>query len=102
MDISVVLERVENNGFRARCGDPIPAVAEGPTREVALDRLRGVLTERFAGGMEVVSLRFSNPLTPRIWPDDAFTHSWLQGIEEARQAADEQPMEWEKPDVEQS
>jgi predicted RNase H-like HicB family nuclease len=102
MEVSVVLERVANNGYRARCGEPLPASAEGDTREQALDRLRGVLAEKIAAGVEVVRLRVPtvSPSSP-IWPDDEFTKAWLAGIAEARRQADEHPLPWEEPEPEQ-
>ena len=96
MDISVILEHVENNGFRARTGEPLPASAEGGTREEAIDRLRAVLAEKVSSGVEIIRLRVPTVSPDRpIWPDDEFTRAWLNGIAEARRRADENPMPWE-------
>ena len=96
--MSVILERVENNGYRARCGEPFAAAAEGGTREEALDRLRDILAEKMAGGAEVVRLQVPVPVGQRkwpIWPDDEITRDWLEGIAEARKRADAEPYPWE-------
>jgi predicted RNase H-like HicB family nuclease len=102
MDISVVLERVENNGYRARCGEPIALSAEGDTREEALGRLREALATKMAAGLEVLRLRVPTVTPDRpLWPDDEFTRAWLEGIAEARRQAEANPLPWEKPDPEQ-
>jgi len=55
MELSVLVQQTAGNGFRAWCGEPIPASAEGATREEALARLRATL-EGKAQGVEVVRL----------------------------------------------
>ncbi|HKB03503.1 MAG TPA: hypothetical protein VKD90_14870 [Gemmataceae bacterium] len=102
MDVAVAIERVENNGYRARSGEPLAASAEGDTREQALDRLRTVLAEKLATGVEVVQLRVpSASSSVPIWPDDEFIRAWLAGIADARRRADEHPLPWEEPEPEQ-
>jgi predicted RNase H-like HicB family nuclease len=102
MEVSVVLERVENNGYRARCGEPIALSADGETREEALNRLRDALAAKVAAGLEVVRIRVPTFTPDRpLWPDDEFTRAWLEGIAEARRQADANPSPWEKPDAEQ-
>ena len=89
MELSVLIRPNAPSGFRASCGDPLPAEADGPTRQNALDNLRAVLSEKLRGGVEVVRLRVSPAPSPDpIWPDDELTRNWLQGIAEARAAAD--------------
>lgn len=101
MDVSVILERVGTNGYRARCGEPLAASAEGATRDEALDRLRGILAEKVAAGdIEIVRLRVPAPRPAGpIWPDDEFTRDWLEGIAEARRRADQEPYPWESEDA---
>ena len=103
MEVSVILERVENNGYRASCGEPFAATAEGETREEALDRLRGVLADRISAGAEVVRLQVPVP-RPKgpIWPDDEITRDWLEGIAEARKRADQESYPWEDQGTAQS
>ncbi|MBA4187699.1 MAG: hypothetical protein C0467_06730 [Planctomycetaceae bacterium] len=55
MELSVLVQHTAGNGFRAWCGEPIPASAEGATREEALARLRATL-EGKVQGVEVVRL----------------------------------------------
>lgn len=89
------------SGFRATSGDPLPASAEGATREEALDRLRSELEGRVRGGAEVVTLRVAGgrvlPSAP-VWPADDLTAAWLAGIAEARAAANAKPDPWDPAD----
>lgn len=86
MEISVLIEPINANSFRASCSDPIAASAEGTNREEALERLRAVLAERIQAGSEVVRLRLNIPHTKPLWPDDEFTRQWLAAIAENRAA----------------
>jgi hypothetical protein len=96
MELSVLIQQTAGNGFRAWCGEPIPAEAQGATREEALARLRADLESK-AHGVEVVRLRIgvrSMPTAP-VWPDDAITADWLAGVAAARLAADAAPDPWD-------
>lgn len=89
MELSVLIEPTATEGYRASCGEPIPASAEGATRDEALGRLRERIEARVRGGAEVVRLRIdlTRPSVP-IWPIDQFTRDWMAGIAAARAAAD--------------
>jgi hypothetical protein len=50
MDVSVMLEEVGGNGYRATALVPSPLVAEAPTRGEAVERIRTLLSERFSRG----------------------------------------------------
>ena len=97
MEIAVTLEPVAEGGYRARCGDPIPLVATGPTREAALAELQQMLDDR-AGRKELVFLQLRVPgiVLPSkpIWPDDEITRDWLEGIAEYRRSVDEADRQW--------
>ena len=99
MELAVLIQPTPGgNGFRAWCGEPIPAEAEGATREEALANLRTDL-EAKARGMEVARLRIDIrgvPTAP-VWPDDPITADWLAGIAAARRAADAAPDPWDSP-----
>jgi predicted RNase H-like HicB family nuclease len=45
MRISVLIEPVPGNGYRAMGSEPLGLVAEGATRDVALQRLREMIDE---------------------------------------------------------
>src|SRR5437016_4676790 len=53
MDIPVLIEPVAGNGYRAKCGEPLPISAEGRTRDEALANLRRLVEQRVAAGAEV-------------------------------------------------
>jgi len=95
MELSVLIQQTAGNGFRAWCGEPIPATAEGATREEALSKLRAELEVK-ASGVEVVRLTVGRAVAASpIWPDDQITRNWLAGIAAARQAADRAPDSWD-------
>ena len=56
MDIAVMLERVDNNGYRATALMPTPLVAEAPTRSEAVERIRELVTDRLSGA-ELIRLQ---------------------------------------------
>lgn len=104
MELSVLIEPVAADGFRASCGEPIPASAEGATRDEALSKLREQIVHRVRAGVEVVKLRIDGLPTPTpvpVWPDDQLTRDWLAGIAEARAAADQRPDPWDLPAADQ-
>ena len=81
MELSVVVEQVEGNGYRASCGEPIPMTADGASREEALLRLQERVSAKMAAGLEVVRIRVPTFTPDRpLWPDDEFTRAWLDGI----------------------
>lgn len=56
MQIPVLVQPAENNGYRAHSGEPLPLIAEGATREEALQKLRQLLDGQLRNGTELVSL----------------------------------------------
>lgn len=72
MDISVVVEQIDGNGFRATSFAPKQLVAEGRTRDEALHQLtelvRGTLSDA-----ELVQLQVPLPGEPHPWKDLAGT-----------------------------
>lgn len=95
MELSVLIQQTAGNGFRAWCGEPIPASADGNTREEALAKLRATIEEK-SRGVEVVRLTISpRPSPTPVWPDDQITRDWLAGIAATREAADRSPDPWE-------
>lgn len=96
MELSVLIQQTPGNGFRAWCGEPFPAAAEGATRDEALANLRTAL-EAKTRGVEVVRLTIGvTPSASPVWPDDQITRDWLAGIAAARQAANDAPDPWDE------
>lgn len=94
MELSVLIQQVSGNGYRASCGEPLAATAEGATRAEALAKLRADLESRTAASDEIVRLTI-HPKLPismkPVWPNDDITRDWLEGIAAARAAEDHQP-----------
>src|SRR6185369_11560428 len=67
VQVSVLVERISDNGYRARGSNPFPITARGATREEALDKLRAKIQAKLQNGTELVALEIG----PR-------PHPWLE------------------------
>jgi predicted RNase H-like HicB family nuclease len=97
MDISVVVEKVVDNGYQATSYVPTHVVAQGRTRQEALDRLCEQLRTRLSSA-EMVTL--SIPLLGDAHPWKAIAGSWRdspdrseieRNLQEYRQQVDADP-----------
>jgi predicted RNase H-like HicB family nuclease len=97
MDISVVVEKVADNGYQATSYVPTHVVTQGRTRQEALDRLSDQRRGRLASA-EVVTL--SIPLLGDAHPWKAIAGSWCdspdraeieRNLQEYRQQVDADP-----------
>ena len=94
MNIPVLIEPIESNGFRATGGLPFQITAEGATRDEALGRLRAEIDRRMASGAILVPLEIaSSAANPRIegagmFRDDAQYDEWQAAILEYRRQVD--------------
>ena len=97
MDISVVVEKVAENGYQATSYVPTHVVAQGRTRQEALDRLCDQLRSRLSSA-EVVTL--SIPQLGDAHPWKAIAGSWRESpdrseiernLQEYRQQVDADP-----------
>jgi len=89
MEISVVIEPVAGNGYRA-LWSPLGMTAEGPTREEAAEALRIAIEKRLAAGAELRTFHFpplTNPLSryEGVYENDPLFDDWQQAIAEYRQ-----------------
>jgi hypothetical protein len=96
MQIPVLVERVEGNGFRARGGEPLALCAEGLTRDEAIARLRSLIADRLAVGAELINLdleKAEHPLDPVPgWSlADPLLDEWQEAIATYRQQVEEDP-----------
>ena len=97
VELSVLVQQTASNRFRAWCGVPVPAEAEGTTRDEALANLQSEIGSKMRGA-EVARLFIGRPPpSTAIWPDDEFTRDWLASIAAVRAAADQQPDPWDAP-----
>ena len=97
MNIQVLLEPVENNGYRATSGPPLALSAEGATRDEALAKLREQAAARLRTGSQLVSLEVTPPENPwlaiagTLDPNDPLTQEWKEAMEEYRQQVENDP-----------
>jgi hypothetical protein len=95
MRISVLIEPVPGNGYRARGGEPVALEAEGATRDAALRKLRALIDERVAAGMEIVFIDLPDRDSPHTWlpyagmfRGDPLIEEWKEAMAENRRQAD--------------
>ena len=96
MKIPVIIERVNNNGYRARSGEPLTLVAEGTTEEEALRNLNDAIRQRLNDGTKLLALEVGDEERPwsgfRGWlRDDPMYDEWQEATAEYRRQVDEGP-----------
>lgn len=97
MQMPVAIEPVAGNGYRARGGEPLAFTAEGATREEAVRKLRELIQNHLASGVEIVPLEVPTAEHPLARfagmydPNDPLVQEWLQIMAENRRRADEEP-----------
>jgi hypothetical protein len=97
MQIPVLVEPIDGNGYRARGGEPLPLTAEGPTREAALAKLKKKLQARLRNGAEIVPLEVASE--PHPWmefagmldPNDPLVKDWEKAMADYRRKIDAHP-----------
>jgi predicted RNase H-like HicB family nuclease len=93
MRISVLIEPVPGHGYRAKGGEPFDLIAEGATRDEALQKLRELIERRVSAGAEIVTLDVpvaDHPWLPfaGMFRDDPLVEEWKQTMAELRRQAD--------------
>lgn len=99
MEITVLIEPVANNGYRAKTGEPLPLTADGTTREEALRKLRELLNQRLRHGSELISVDLQADPADNPWlamagmydPNDPLVQDWLREVERYREEVDQDP-----------
>jgi predicted RNase H-like HicB family nuclease len=96
MDIPVLIEPIAGNGFRARGCEPLALVAEGATREEALQKVREQLQERLQAGAQIVPLDVPSQENPWVkfagmFKDDPYFAEVIDIMAEERRLVDEDP-----------
>jgi hypothetical protein len=94
MEISVVVEPVSGNGFRASSGDPWRLESHAASRDEAILELRKLIQTRIEAGAEVVKLKFAlgeHPLArfAGMFKDDPLLEPWKQAMAEYRRDRDD-------------
>jgi hypothetical protein len=96
MEIPVLVEPINNNGFRARSGEPLPLCAEGTTSDEAVKKLHELLQMRLKHGARLTSLMVGSDKTTAVKgggiyrEDDPIVQEWLRIMEENRRKLDEE------------
>jgi len=73
MEIAVLVEPIENKGYRVTSLVPSRLIAEAPTREEALERLRTLVHSQFSHA-EIVMLQV--PIAGEAHPWKALAGTW--------------------------
>jgi hypothetical protein len=96
MQISVLVEPVAGNGFRAQGAAPFGFSAEGITREEAIAKVRQLCQDRLADGAELVTVEVGAQPHPWIpfagmFKDDPDFQEVVEIMAENRRKMDEDP-----------
>ena len=98
MEIPVLIEPVAGNGYRAKCGEPLPITAEGRTRDEALANLRRLVEQRVAAGAEVATMSLPSKNVANPWvefagmfKDDPYFDEVIDIMAENRRKMDADP-----------
>jgi hypothetical protein len=96
MTIPVLIERIGNNGYRAKTGEPLPLAAEGGSREEALGKLQDALRCRMEKGAELTLVVESDREKPwlrfaGVFKDDPDFEDVQRIIAESRRQMDADP-----------
>jgi hypothetical protein len=95
MQIPVLVEPVQNNGYRARSGELFGLSAEGATAEEAVKKLKEQLAARLASGSRVVQITVpaEHPWLKGagMFKDDPLFDEWQEAIAERRRQIDADP-----------
>jgi len=95
MKLTVLLEPIVNNGFRARSGEPLVLSAEGPTRDEALRQLQNLVQNYLRTGPSLTEIEIpaENPWlrVAGMFENDSLFDSWQQALGQRRQELDADP-----------
>jgi hypothetical protein len=89
MGIPILVEPIEDNGFRASSGGPWDLQIEAPTREEAIRKLGELIDCRVDAGAEVLELEIRSRTHPLarfagMFKDDPLLKPWKDAIAEYR------------------
>lgn len=99
MELSILIEPVAGNGYRATGTGGLTAglTAEGTTREEAINKIGELIQSRITAGAEILPLP-APAKGPHPWSQDAgylrgdpMLDAWRQAMEDYRQRLDENP-----------
>jgi len=93
MQIPILIERIESNGYRASGGEPLAFSADGTTQEEALTNLKAKLHARLRLGGIVVPFELpaqQHPLAEFVgmFKDDPLIEGWKKSMKANRKKRD--------------
>ncbi len=96
MQITVLVEPVANNGFRAKAGEPLALSADGATPDEAVCNLRAAMDRQLQGGKQLrsVDIASENPWLAMAGmhdPNDPLVQKWKQEMAAYRQEVEDDP-----------
>jgi hypothetical protein len=92
MEISILVEPVSGNQYRATTGEPMQLTTEAPTRDEAIQKLRELIDRRLEAGAEVIALKLGSSDHPLarfagMLRGDPLVETWKQALAEYRDQA---------------
>jgi hypothetical protein len=98
MNVSVLLEQINGNAFRATAFAPVPLIAEAATRQLAVERIRVMIRDKLSKG-EVIQVEVPGRDEPKdpwqamigIWKDNPDAAEVEQNMREYREEVDADP-----------
>jgi hypothetical protein len=96
MQIPILIEGVDGDGYRSRGGEPFNLSAQGDTRAEVLAALGQQLRERLQSGAEMISLDVAPEAHPLarfagMFKDDPLFETWQRSIAKYRRDVDADP-----------
>lgn len=94
MQLTVLVERINDHTYRAETAQPVSLATEGRTREEALERLRTLAQQRFTAGemvhLDLAEVPAVHPWVPYagIWRDHPDIEALLDTMTEERRRLD--------------
>jgi predicted RNase H-like HicB family nuclease len=94
MEVTVFVERLDDQTYRAETAQPIVLVTEGRTRDEAIERLQVLARQRLAAGemlrLEIPEAAVPHPWVPfaGIWKDHPDLDAVLKHITQERRKRD--------------
>ena len=93
MQIPILIEQLEGNGYVARGGEPLALTAEGASQDAALANLKEKLQARLAHGAVFVALELPAPSHPLakfagMFKDDPLLKEWKKSMAAYRRKVD--------------
>jgi hypothetical protein len=96
MQVSILVEPVSGNGYRAHGAEPFGISAEGATRDEAVAKVQALCQARLSGGAEVVTVEVGVAAHPwarfaGMFKNDPDFQEVLEIMAENRKQMDEDP-----------